>query len=138
MSTSSSPAKRVTLYTSLKRLIPCRQAVRCSSLTNKITLLFFSGVFAAAHDLKTEWVVVKGIKDYADGSQPSSDEWRRFASVMAASVVANILSDPVVFEEWSHYNQGNSSCSLLPLYLCTQVEALLRINACSLFDSHFN
>lgn len=77
-----------------------------------------SGVFAGAHDLKTEWVLIKGIKDYyADGSQPSSDSWRCFASVMAASVVANILSDPVVFEEWSHYSQGNNSCSFRPLYL---------------------
>ena len=53
-----------------------------------------------------EWVVVKGIRGYADDSQPSSDEWGIFASAMAASVVANILSDPVVFQEWSHYNQG--------------------------------
>ena len=68
-----------------------------------------TGVFAAAHDLKTEWVVVKGIKDFADDSQPSSDEWGRFASVMAASVVANILSDPVVFQEWTNY-QGIISC----------------------------
>ena len=65
-----------------------------------------TGVFAAAHDLKTEWVVIKGIKDYADGSQVSRDEWAVFASVMAASVVANILSDPVVFQEWPNY-QGN-------------------------------
>ena len=75
-----------------------------------------TGVFAAAHDLKTEWVVVKGIKDFADDSQHLSNEWGRFASVMAASVVANILSDLVVFQEWPNY-QGNSSCSTLPLPL---------------------
>ena len=68
----------------------------------------FPGVFAAAHDLKTEWVVVKGIKDYVDGSQSSSAEWETLASVMAASVVANILSDAVIFEDWPHYNQGNA------------------------------
>ncbi|KAL9965334.1 hypothetical protein ACROYT_G029122 [Oculina patagonica] len=62
------------------------------------------GVFAAAHDLKTEWVVVKGIKDYADGSHSPNDQTGAFACVMAASVVANILSDPVIFEEWPHYN----------------------------------
>jgi len=67
----------------------------------------FPGVFAAAHDFKTEWVVVKGIKDYADGSQSSNDEWGTFASVMAASVVANILSDAVIFEEWPYYNPGS-------------------------------
>ena len=26
----------------------------------------------AAHDFKTEWVVVKGIKDFVDETQPSS------------------------------------------------------------------
>ncbi|XP_078380840.1 uncharacterized protein LOC144663688 [Oculina patagonica] len=62
------------------------------------------GLFAASHDLKTEWVVVKGIKDYADGSQSSNDQTGAFACVMAASVVAHILSDPVIFEEWPHYN----------------------------------
>ena len=77
-----------------------------------------TGVFAAAHDLKTEWVVVKGIKDFAEDSQPSSNEWGRFASVMAASVVANILSDPVVFQGWPNY-QGNISRSSLPLPYCS-------------------
>ncbi|KAL9979415.1 hypothetical protein ACROYT_G017083 [Oculina patagonica] len=76
------------------------------------------GVFAAAHDLKTEWVVVKGIKDYADDSQPSSDGWGRFASVMAASVVANMLSDPVVFEEWSNYNQEASPVNTFDVKAC--------------------
>jgi len=67
------------------------------------------GLFAAAHDLKTEWVVVKGIKDYKDGSQSlTADEWGVFASVMAASVVANILNDAAVFQEWPNY-QGKSS-----------------------------
>ena len=69
-----------------------------------------TGVFAAAHDLKTEWVVVKGIKNYADCSQLAKDEWGVFASVMAASVVANILSNPIVFKEWPHYEiQGNNT-----------------------------
>ncbi|KAL9965351.1 hypothetical protein ACROYT_G029140 [Oculina patagonica] len=71
------------------------------------------GVFAAAHDLKTEWVVVKGIKDFEDGSQPSNDQTGTFACVMAASVVANILSDPVIFEEWPHYSP-DSNGSLMP------------------------
>ena len=31
-----------------------------------------------------------------------------FASVMAASVVAKMLNDPAVFQEWRHYNQGKS------------------------------
>ena len=67
-------------------------------------------MFAAAHDFKTEWVVVKGIKDFADGSQSSNEKWESFASVMAASVVANILSDPVIFQDWPHYNAGIAFC----------------------------
>ncbi|KAL9965337.1 hypothetical protein ACROYT_G029125 [Oculina patagonica] len=71
------------------------------------------GLFAASHDLKTEWVVVKAIKDYADGSQSSNDQTGAFACVMAASVVAHILSDPVVFEEWPHYSPDVNG-SLMP------------------------
>ena len=63
-------------------------------------------MFAAAHNLKMEWVVVKGIRGYADGSQSPGDEWGVFASVMAASVVSNILRNPAIFQEWPHYNQG--------------------------------
>ena len=61
--------------------------------------------------------MVKGIKDYADGSQSSNDEWGTFASVMAASVVANILSDAVIFEDWPHYNPGNASSTIPSLSL---------------------
>ena len=67
-----------------------------------------TGVFAAAHDLRTEWVVVKGIKNYADSSQLANDEWGVFASVMAASVVSNILSNPIVFKEWPNYQEQTS------------------------------
>ena len=60
----------------------------------------------AAFDDQIEWLVVKGIADYADGTECVSENWSPFASVMAASVVSNILSDPVVFRGWSHY-KGN-------------------------------
>ncbi|XP_078366420.1 NLR family CARD domain-containing protein 4-like isoform X2 [Oculina patagonica] len=61
------------------------------------------GIFTAAFDDQIEWLVVKGITDYADGTERVSENWSPFASVMAASVVANILSDPVVFQGWPHY-----------------------------------
>ncbi|KAL9985040.1 hypothetical protein ACROYT_G007396 [Oculina patagonica] len=61
------------------------------------------GFFTAAFDGQIEWLVVKGIADYADGTECVSENWSPFASVMAASVVANILSDPVVFQGWPHY-----------------------------------
>lgn len=63
-----------------------------------------SGVFAAAHDDNVEWVIVKGVASYGDGSH--SDAWKSFGSIMAASLVDNILGDHVIFEEWSHCNQG--------------------------------
>ena len=55
--------------------------------------------------MKMEWVIVKGISDYADGTT-TSESWTTFASVMAASVVSNILSDAAVFQSWPHY-KGN-------------------------------
>ena len=57
------------------------------------------GLFVAAHDLDVEWVVIKGVSDFADGNKSATDEWRPFASTMAASLTAYILSDPIVFEE---------------------------------------
>ncbi|XP_068727700.1 death domain-containing ATP nucleosidase-like [Montipora capricornis] len=61
------------------------------------------GVFSAAHDLKMEWVIIKGISDYADGTASLTQHWKPFASVMAASVVNNMLRVPVVFDDWPHY-----------------------------------
>ena len=34
-----------------------------------MNVFFYSGVYTAAHDFKTEWVVVKGIKDFVDEMQ---------------------------------------------------------------------
>ena len=57
--------------------------------------------------MKMEWVIVKGISDYADGTK-TSESWTTFASVMAASVASNILSDAAVFQSWPHY-KGNGN-----------------------------
>ena len=69
---------------------------------------FFSltGLFAAAHDMNIEWLIVTGISHFSDDSNTSDESWKSFASVMAASVVSNMLNDPVVFKEWPHY-EGN-------------------------------
>ena len=67
----------------------------------------FLGVYLAAYDMKMEWLVVKGICGYADGTECDLDEWAHFASVMAASVVDNILSDSVIFQGWPNF-KGNS------------------------------
>lgn len=60
-------------------------------------------MLSAAHDLKIEWVIIKGISDYADGTASLTQHWKPFASVMAASVVNNMLRVPVVFDDWPHY-----------------------------------
>ena len=72
------------------------------------TRLLFSGVYAAAFECEVEWVVVKGISHYVDGSEPETKERKRFASVMAASVVKHILEEPDVLRDWSHYQGMNS------------------------------
>ena len=73
-----------------------------------IGLFFFplAGLFAAAHDMNIEWVIVKGISHFSDDCKTPYEPWKSFASIMAASLVSNMLNDPVVFKEWPHY-EGN-------------------------------
>ena len=66
--------------------------------------LSIAGLYGAAFDQGIEWLVVKGIADFADES--TTVPWQQFASVMAASVVFNFLSDANVFRVWPHY-QGD-------------------------------
>ena len=92
--------------------------VRGNMLFYSLKLIFVSGVFSAAHDLKMEWVVVKGISGYADGTE-EKENWQTFASVTAASLVVSILNQCSIFEDWPHYKgkQINSdlfqACSIL-------------------------
>lgn len=65
--------------------------------------LSFSGLYQAAHDLKIEWGVIKGVSDFANGRKSNTDSWRPFASVMAASLTAHILDDPVIFQDWKNF-----------------------------------
>ncbi|CAH3186297.1 unnamed protein product [Porites evermanni] len=64
------------------------------------------GLYKAAFDLQVEWLVVKGISSYADGRESTNEKWNQFASANAASLVAKILNDDVVFKRWPHY-QGD-------------------------------
>ena len=64
---------------------------------------FVLGLFAAAQDLDVQWIAIKGVSDYANETKSESDSWRRFASVMAASLTAEILSDYFRFQNWPHY-----------------------------------
>ncbi|KAM7441969.1 hypothetical protein ABFA07_009003 [Porites harrisoni] len=61
------------------------------------------GVFAAAHGLDIEWILIKGISNHAGGSESKETSWRPFASLMAASVTAHILSDAIIFQDWPHF-----------------------------------
>ena len=71
-----------------------------------------TGIFTAAFHCEIEWLIVKGIADYADG--PASERWSSCGSAMAASLVAHILNEPHVFGAWPRY-QGNHCYKLLPL-----------------------
>ena len=73
----------------------------CCSIHNSL-LLYVSGVFSAANELRMEWVVVKGISGYADGTE-TKENWQTFASVTAASLVVSILNDCSIFGDWPHY-----------------------------------
>ena len=70
------------------------------------TAVSVAGLYTAAFDLQVEWLVVKGISSYADGRESKNEKWNQFASANAASLVAKILNDDVVFKRWPHY-QGD-------------------------------
>ena len=69
-----------------------------------------TGLFAAAHYMNIEWVIVKGISHFSDDSNTPDESWKSFASIMAASLVSNMLNDPVVFKEWPHYEGMSYHC----------------------------
>ena len=72
-------------------------------------MFHISGVLTAAYDTQLEWLIVKGIADFADGEQVNAESWEACASGMAASLVSHILSDPCVFRSWPNYS-GINSC----------------------------
>ena len=73
-----------------------------------LPLFLTSGVYAAAYDANIEWVMVKGVASYFHQMQSATSKWMSFASAMAASVVAKMLIDMTVFQEWRYYNQDKS------------------------------
>ena len=78
-------------------------------------LFYVSGVFSAAHELKMEWVVIKGISGYADGTE-AKETWQTFASVTAASLVVSILKECSIFEYWPHYKGKQINFGLFQAY----------------------
>ena len=79
------------------------EKIHLSFLFCFVFVLQFIGLFNAAHDVNIEWVIVKGISHFSNDGNAPSESWKSFASIMAASLVSNMLSDPVVFKEWPHY-----------------------------------
>lgn len=73
--------------------------------------LVFPGLYAAAHKRDVEWIIIKGVSEYAGDSTSDKTAWREFASLMAASLTAHILSDAAVFQDWPHYKSA-SECFL--------------------------
>ena len=64
----------------------------------------FPGLFGALHELKIEWVIVKGNSHFANGNNPAEKSWESYACTMAAaSLVSNMLNNSCVFEQWPHY-----------------------------------
>ena len=78
------------------------------SVNSECRYFIFTGVFTTAFDCQIEWLIAKGIADYADGSQLASESWSSCASVMAASLVTHILNEPCVFHSWPHYQGINT------------------------------
>ena len=77
----------------------------------------FSDVYTALSDLNIEWIAIKGISDFADGRNVESSSWRSFASLMAASLTAHILSNAIVFQHWPHYKSTSKSWTFRKLLL---------------------
>ena len=55
--------------------------------------------------------MIKGISGYADSSASLTEDWIPFASAMAASLVNKMLSEPMVFEQWPHYQSRDANTS---------------------------
>ena len=56
------------------------------------------GLHAAAADKDIEWIVVKGIADWADGSK--KEAWQPFAVKAAVVLVERVLSEPLNFSDF--------------------------------------
>lgn len=69
-------------------------------------LFCVSGIFTVAFDSQIEWLMVKGIADFADGVPFNAESWCSCASLMTASLVKHILSNAAVFRSWPHFD-GN-------------------------------
>ena len=87
--------------------------------------------------MNIEWVIVKGISHFSDDSNTSDESWKSFASIMAASLVSNMLTDPVVFKGWPHYEGMSHPCSSDCMIIHSQ-EFSVQIFFCKLFQYYLS
>ena len=67
--------------------------------------------------MKIEWVIVKGVSQFANDLDPPNNLWKPFACTMAASLVFNMLNDPLIFKNWPHFD-GKCSAAWLTALRC--------------------
>ena len=59
--------------------------------------------------MNIEWGIVKGVFQFANDLDPPNNLWKPFACTMAASLVFNMLNDPLIFKNWPHFDGKCSS-----------------------------
>ena len=60
--------------------------------------------------MKIEWVIVKGVSQLTNDLDPPNNLWKSFACTMAASLVFNMLNDPLIFKNWPHFDGKSVVC----------------------------
>ncbi len=86
-----------------------------------------AGVYAAAARLGVEWILVKGVCDWADGGK--HDGYQEMAAAAATDLVHHVLSDKTVFHGLSPARQGRprQPSRTRPKKATTGVEPQLRV-----------
>ena len=59
--------------------------------------------------MKIEWMIVKGVSQFTNDLDLPDNLWKSFACTMAASLVSNMLNDPLIFKNWPHFDGKCSS-----------------------------
>ena len=80
-----------------------------------------------------EWVVIRGISGYADGTE-ANENWQTFASVTAASFVVSILNQGNDFEDWPHYQGEQINLIIIIIILKFIVRKFHKMFKCALQD----
>ena len=85
-------------------------------------------------------MIVKGISHFSNDGNVPNESWKSFASIMAASLVSNMLNDPVVFKEWPHYEGISplfSVCLLIVNFLLRYIYVFVSENKVAVLVKKF-